>query len=80
MYDVIIIGCGVIGAATAYALSKNECKVLVLEAENDIASGTTKANSAILHAGFDPEPNTKMARLNVEGIKTQILKRLAEKC
>lgn len=77
MYDVIIIGCGVIGAATAYALAKYECKVLVLEAENDIASGTTKANSAILHAGFDPEPNTKMARLNVEGIK--LAKEICEK-
>lgn len=77
MYDVIIIGCGVIGAATAYALAKYECKVLILEAENDIANGTTKANSAILHAGFDPEPNTKMARLNVEGIK--LAKEICEK-
>lgn len=68
MYDVIIIGCGVIGAATAYALSKTNCSVLVLEAENDVASGTTKANSAILHAGFDPEPGTMMARLNVRGV------------
>lgn len=67
MFDVIIIGCGVIGAATAYALSKTNAKVLVLEAENDVAAGTTKANSAILHAGYDPEEGTLMARLNVQG-------------
>jgi glycerol-3-phosphate dehydrogenase len=68
MYDVAIIGCGVVGAATAYALSRYDMKVVVLEAENDVAEGATKANSAILHAGFDPEPNTSMARLNVDGI------------
>lgn len=68
MYDVAIIGCGVIGAATAYALSRYNAKVVVLEAENDVADGTTKANSAILHAGYDPEPGTLMARLNVKGV------------
>ena len=67
MYDVAIIGCGVIGAATAYALSRYENKVVILEAENDVADCTTKANSAILHAGYDPTPGTKMARLNVLG-------------
>ena len=50
MYDVAIIGCGVIGAATAYALSRYDNKVVILEAENDVADFTTKANSAILHA------------------------------
>ena len=50
MYDVAIIGCGVIGAATAYALSRYDNKVVILEAENDVADCTTKANSAILHA------------------------------
>lgn len=69
MFDVIIIGCGVIGAATAYALAKTKNKVLILEAENDVASKTTKANSAILHAGFDPKPGTLMAKLNVRGLK-----------
>ena len=68
MYDIAIIGCGVIGAATAYALSRYEGKVVILEAENDVANGTTKANSAIMHAGYDPEPGTLMARLNVEGV------------
>lgn len=68
MYDVAVIGCGIIGAATAYELSRYQCKVLVLEAKNDVANVTTKANSAILHAGYDPEPGTLMARLNVRGV------------
>lgn len=67
MYDVTVIGCGVIGAAIAYELSKRRLRVLVLERENDVAMGTTKANSAIIHAGYDPEPGTLMARMNVEG-------------
>ena len=69
MYDVAIIGCGVIGAAAAYALSRYDNKVVILEAENDVADCTTKANSAILHAGYDPAPGTKMARLNVRGVE-----------
>ena len=68
MYDVAIIGCGVIGADTAYALSRYDNKVVILEAENDVADCTTKANSAILHAGYDPAPGTRMARLNVRGV------------
>ncbi len=68
MIDVAIIGCGVVGAAAAYELSRYPLRVAVLEAENDIADGTTKANSAILHAGYDPEPGTLMARLNVRGV------------
>lgn len=67
MYDVVIIGCGVIGAACAYELSKFDLSVCVLEKSNDVANGTTKANSAIVHAGYDPQPGTMMARLNVEG-------------
>jgi len=67
MFDVAIIGCGVIGAACAYELSKKNLKVAIIEKENDVAAGTTKANSAIIHAGYDPKPGTDMARLNVEG-------------
>ena len=67
MRDVVIIGCGVIGAACAYELSKYELDVTLLERSNDVANGTTKANSAIVHAGYDPHPGTVMARLNVEG-------------
>ena len=67
MYDVLIIGCGITGAAAAFHLSRYQLKIAVLEQENDVADGTTKANSAILHAGYDPEPGTLMARLNVRG-------------
>ena len=67
MYDVLIIGCGITGAAAAFQLSRYQLKVAVLERENDVADGTTKANSAILHAGYDPEPGTLMAKLNVRG-------------
>ena len=67
MYDVAVIGCGIIGAATAFSLSMYQLNVVVLERENDVALGATRANSAIIHAGYDPEPGTKMARLNVRG-------------
>ena len=77
MYDVVIIGCGVTGAATAYELSRYDLRIAVLEAENDVATGASKANSAILHAGYDPKPGTLMARLNVEG--NELAFRIAEK-
>ena len=67
MFDVTIIGCGVVGSAVAHTLSKYDLNVLVLERENDVAMGTTKANSSIAHAGYDPEPGTLMAKLNVRG-------------
>ncbi len=69
MYDVLIIGCGVTGAAAAFELSRYRLRVGIVERENDVALGTTKANSAILHAGYDPEPGTLMARLNVRGVE-----------
>lgn len=77
MTDVTIIGCGVIGAATAYFLSQHNCSVTILEKENDIADATTKANSGIVHAGYDPEPGSMMAKLNVKGAK--MTKELCEK-
>lgn len=67
IYDVVIIGAGITGAMTAYALAKYDLEVAVLEAGEDVASGTTKANSAIVHAGYDAKPGTLKARLNVEG-------------
>ena len=60
MLDVAIIGCGVVGAAAAYELSHYPLHTAIFEAENDVADCTTKANSAILHAGYDPEPGTRM--------------------
>jgi glycerol-3-phosphate dehydrogenase len=67
MYDIIIIGAGVSGACIARELSRYEFDILVLEKENDVASGTTKANSAIVHAGYDAKPGTMMAEMNVRG-------------
>ncbi len=67
MYDIVIIGAGVIGASIARELSRYDLKIIVLEKENDVASGTTKANSAIVHAGYDARPETLMAEMNVRG-------------
>ncbi len=67
MTDVLIIGCGITGAATAMELSHYKLSVTVLERENDVALGATRANSAIVHAGYDPRPGTLMAKLNVRG-------------
>lgn len=67
MYDCIIIGAGISGSSLAFELSKYNGSVLLLEKENDVSDGTTKANSAIIHAGYDPEPGTLMAKFNVEG-------------
>ena len=76
MYDCIIIGAGISGCSLAFELSKYAGKVLVLEKNNDVADETTKANSAIIHAGYDPMPNTLMAKYNVEGNK--IIPKLCE--
>lgn len=67
MYDCIIIGGGVVGCAVARFLSRYEGKFCILERESDIACGTTKANSAIIHAGFDAAFGSKMAAFNVRG-------------
>ncbi len=67
MYDVIIIGAGVIGCCIARELSKTERRVLVLEAALDVCEGTSKANSGIVHAGFDAVPGSLKAKLNVRG-------------
>ena len=77
MYDITIIGGGVCGAAIAMYLSKYDVKCCLLEKDNDIAIGTTRANSGIVHAGYDPEPDTLMARLNVRGC--ELIEHLAEK-
>ena len=69
MTDVIIIGAGVSGCASARELARYKADILVLEKEEDVCCGTSKANSAIVHAGFDAAHGTLMARLNVEGSK-----------
>lgn len=67
MYDVIIIGAGVSGAASARELSRYKVNVCVLEKEDDVCCGTSKANSAIVHAGYDAANGSLMAKLNVRG-------------
>lgn len=67
MYDVIIVGAGVIGATIARNLSKYNVKTLVLEKNNDVGDETSCANSAIVHSGYDPHPGTLKAELNVKG-------------
>ena len=67
IYDAILVGAGVAGTAVSRELSRFDLSVLVLESGNDIACGATRANSAIVHAGFDPEPGSLKARFNVEG-------------
>ena len=55
------------GTAVAYELSFFQLKTVLIERENDVSMGTSRANSAIIHAGYDPLPHTLMARLNVAG-------------
>ncbi len=66
-YDVIILGAGVIGCAIARELSRFDCSVAVLERTEDVCCGTSKANSAIIHAGFDAPVSSLKAKLNVRG-------------
>ena len=77
MYDVIIIGAGVSGAAAARELSRYQAKICVLEKEEDVCCGTSKANSAIVHAGYDAETGSLKAKLNVRG--NELMGELAEK-
>ncbi len=66
-FDTVVIGGGVVGCAVARELAKYELSVCLLEKEEDVCSGTSKANSAIVHAGFDAVPGTKKAEFNVKG-------------
>lgn len=67
MYDVIIIGAGVSGCASARELSRYKARICVLEKAEDVCCGTSKANSAIAHAGYDAAEGSLMAKLNVQG-------------
>ena len=66
-YDIVIIGAGVSGCACARELSRYDAKILVIDKEEDVCCGTSKANSAIVHAGFDAAEGSLMADLNVKG-------------
>lgn len=67
MYDVTVIGAGIIGTFIARELSRYQLKALLIDKENDVANGTTKANSAIVHAGYDAKEGTLKAKFNVRG-------------
>lgn len=66
-YDVVIIGAGIVGCMTARRLAQYDLTILVLEARSDVGSGTSAANSALIHAGYDPVPDSLKAELNVRG-------------
>ena len=67
-YDVAIIGAGVIGAMAARELSRYDLKICILEKENDVAMGASRANSGIIHGGYDPVPGTLKAKMNTAGV------------
>ena len=69
MYDVMIIGAGVSGSACARELARYKLNICVVERAEDVCCGTSKANSAIAHAGFDADQGSLMAKLNVQGNK-----------
>ena len=66
-WDSIVIGAGVAGCCTARELARWQARILVLEAGNDICCGATRANSGIVHAGFDPKPGSAKAFYNKRG-------------
>ena len=69
LYDVIVIGAGAVGCAVARELSRYQLRILVLEKEADVAAGASGRNSAVVHAGFNNRPGSRMAELCVEGNK-----------
>ncbi len=75
-FDVIIIGGGVTGSAIARYLSKYDLKLGLFEKNEDVCTGTSKANSGIVHSGYDPEPGTAKAKFNLRG--AQLVKELSK--
>ena len=75
MVDIIIIGAGVSGCAIARELSRKKADILVIDRDEDVCCGTTKANSAIVHAGYDAANGSLMAKLNVQG--SEMMEQLA---
>ena len=69
IYDVLIVGAGVTGAMLARELSRSKVSVCLLEKENDVAMGASKANSGIIHGGYDPVPGTMKAKMNTLGVE-----------
>lgn len=69
IFDVVIVGAGVIGGMLARELSRYHLSVALLEKENDVAMAASRANSGIVHGGYDPVPGTLKAKLNSEGVE-----------
>ncbi len=69
MYDCVVIGGGVVGGTVLRELTKYDLRAVLLEKENDVGMGASRANSGIVHAGFDAPPNTNKAKFNVAGNK-----------
>lgn len=67
VYDVIIVGAGLVGSMIARALGRFRLRTLLVDKESDVGEGATKANTAIVHAGYDAKPGSNKARLNVAG-------------
>lgn len=67
MYDIAVIGAGVIGGMVSRELTRRGCSVIILERSDDVATGASRANSGIVHAGYDAKPGSLKARLNVRG-------------
>lgn len=80
-YDIVVVGAGVVGGMIARRLAKYDKTLCILDKENDVAMGATKANSAIVHAGFDAKEGSLKARLNVRGaaLMPQVTKELGVK-
>jgi glycerol-3-phosphate dehydrogenase len=76
IFDIAIIGGGVIGSAVAYELSKFRLDIIVIEKEGDVASGTSKANSGVIHSGINSPPGSQKAKFCVEG--NQLIQQLAK--
>ena len=76
MYDAVIIGAGVVGSMIMHTLAKYDLKVCTVDKANDVATGATKANSAIVHAGFDAKEGSLKAILNVKG--SQMMPEIAD--
>ncbi|MBR5873330.1 MAG: NAD(P)/FAD-dependent oxidoreductase [Oscillospiraceae bacterium] len=68
-FDILIAGAGVTGGMIARELSRYQLTVCLLDKANDVATGATKANSGIVHGGYDPEPGTLKAQLNASGVE-----------
>ena len=66
-YDIAIIGGGIVGCCIARQLARYDVNVAVVEAANDIACGSSKANGGLVHGGYDPKPDSMKAQVNARG-------------